>query len=279
MTTRITAIAAALVALATGAAWANAPHKPAHGAAAHGRERAETAHEAPPPAAHAGPHWTYGGEMGPEHWGELTEDFATCGKGHMQSPVDLGGAEITGRFAVTADYRPGPFSVLHNGHTVQVNFPAGSVLASGIARYKLLQMHFHTPSEEQVYGIPYPMVMHFVHVDHAGNLAVLGVLVEEGVFNPELEKVIRAAPRYEQGPRAVPGVTLDPARLLPGNLAVWRYEGSLTTPPCTEGVRWHVATHRVSASAGQIAAIHAIIGDNARPVQPLYGRLLVAGGD
>ena len=230
-------------------------------------------------APHAGPHWGYAGEIGPDHWGEVSEDFAACAKGHMQSPVDLGGAEVAGHFAVAAAYRPGALSVLNNGHTVQVNFPEGSVLTSGINRYKLLQMHFHTPSEETLYGIPYPMALHFVHVDHAGNLAVLGVLFAEGMHNPELDKVIRAAPRSEQGPRAVPGVSFDPARLLPANLAVWRYEGSLTTPPCTEGVRWHVATHRVAASAAQIAAIHAIIGDNARPVQPLYGRLLVAGAD
>lgn len=240
---------------------------------------AAPADHAPAPAGHAGPHWTYAGNAGPDHWGDMSEDFAVCAKGHMQSPVDLGGAETAGRISVRAGYRPGVLTVLNNGHTVQVNFPEGSTLSSGIARYKLVQMHFHTPSEETVYGIPYPMVAHFVHVDASGTLAVLGVLFEEGAHNPELDKVIRAAPRYEQGPRAVAGVTFDPARLLPDNLGVWRYEGSLTTPPCTEGVRWHVATHRVSASAGQIAAIHAIIGDNARPVQPLHGRLLVAGAD
>lgn len=252
------------------------PHRPV------AARTAVTGHAAPaaaPQAAHAGPHWTYQGSSGPEHWVEMSEDFAACGKGHMQSPVDLGGAESAGRLAVTATYRPGPLTVLNNGHTIQVNFPEGSQLASGIARYKLVQMHFHTPSEETVYGIPYPMVAHFVHVDANGNLAVLGVLFEEGAHNPELDKVIRAAPRWEQGATPVAGVTFDPARLLPDNLAVWRYEGSLTTPPCTEGVRWHVAQHRVTASAGQIAAIHAIIGDNARPVQPLHGRLLIAGGE
>jgi len=276
MNKRTLSLLCATALVLTGTAEA-APHeRGAHRAAAPGA-RAGEEHAAP--ASLAGPHWGYGGEAGPEHWGEVSEDFAACAKGHMQSPVDLGGAEVAGHFAVAAAYRPGALSVLNNGHTVQVNFPEGSVLTSGINRYKLLQMHFHTPSEETLYGIPYPMALHFVHVDHAGNIAVLGVLFEEGMHNPELDKVIRAAPRSEQGPRAVPGVSFDPARLLPANLAVWRYEGSLTTPPCTEGVRWHVATHRVAASAAQIAAIHAIIGDNARPVQPLYGRLLVAGAD
>lgn len=259
-------------------------HAPARHAAGHSRTvrpaAAEVSHTASAHApAHSGPHWTYNGAAGPEHWGEMSESFKLCAAGHMQSPVDLGGAEITGHFGVRASYRPGPLTILNNGHTIQVNFPEGSVLSSGIARYKLVQMHFHTPSEEQIYGIPYPMVAHFVHVDAAGNYAVLGVLFEEGAHNPELDKVVRAAPRFEEDAHPVNGVTFDPAKLLPDNLSVYRYEGSLTTPPCTEGVRWHVATHRVSASAGQIAAIHAIVGDNARPVQPLYGRLLVAGAD
>lgn len=273
--------AASLVALALAAtAFAAEPHRPAHAKARPAVVRAEAAApEHAAPAAHAGPHWTYAGQTGPDNWGEMSEDFSQCQKGHMQSPVDLGGAESVGHLSVRAAYRPGALTVLNNGHTVQVNFPEGSVFSSGIARYKLVQMHFHTPSEETIYGIPYPMVAHFVHVDAAGNYAVLGVLFEEGAHNPELDKVIRAAPRYEQGPRTLAAVTFDPARLLPENLGVWRYEGSLTTPPCTEGVRWHVATHRVSASAGQIAAIHAIVGDNARPTQPLYGRLLVAGAD
>jgi carbonic anhydrase len=230
-------------------------------------------------APSAAPHWTYEGEAGPEHWGEISDKFSLCKTGHMQSPIDLGGADVSARFSIQAAYRPGTLSVVNNGHTVQVVFPAGSTLISGIARYKLVQMHFHTPSEETVYGIHYPMVAHFVHVDYAGNYAVLGVLFEEGAPNPELEKIIRAAPRIAGEPRNFEGVNFDPAKLLPANLGVWRYEGSLTTPPCTEGVRWHVARQTVKAGSGQIAALHAIIGDNARPIQPLYGRILVAGAE
>lgn len=232
---------------------------------------------AAPANASGGAHWGYEGEAGPERWGELSPDFKLCKTGHMQSPIDLGGAEIPGKLAVKATYKPGPLTILNNGHTVQANIPEGSTLTSGISRYKLLQVHFHTPSEETIYGIHYPMVAHFVHVDYAGNLAVLGVLFEEGAHNPELDKLIKAAPPHEKEPEAVRGVTFDPAKLLPPSLTVYRFEGSLTTPPCTEGVHWHVATRPVAASAAQIAAIHAIIGDNARPIQPLHGRLLVAG--
>lgn len=271
--------ALALVALVSATAALPSPHEAAKhvpSIAVHG--------SAPQPAAApshpaGSPHWGYDGEHGPDHWGDLSEDYKQCKVGHMQSPIDLGGADVQSRFSVRAAYRPGQLSILNNGHTVQVNFPEGSILSSGISHYKLLQVHFHTPSEEMIYGVPYPMVAHFVHVDYAGNLAVLGVLFEEGANNPELDKIIRAAPREKQDARAVGGVTLDPAKLLPPSLAVWRFDGSLTTPPCSEGVRWHVAMTPVQASAAQIAALHNIIGDNARPIQPRHGRLVVAGAD
>jgi len=255
---------------------------PGHAGAVEQRGRAASSHGSgtPLPApAHSGGHWTYDGQTGPDHWGELSENFKACAVGHMQSPIDLGGADANVPLGVVASYRPGAMTILNNGHTVQVNFPEGSILSSGISHYKLLQVHFHTPSEETVYGVPYPMVAHFVHVDYAGNYAVLGVLFEEGTPNRELDKILRAAPSEEQAPRLVPGVTLDPSKLLPATLPVWRYDGSLTTPPCTEGVRWHVAVHTVQASAAQIAAIHAIIGNNARPTQPRHGRILVSGTD
>lgn len=264
--------------LASGIAWAG------HGAPQRGGEahvaapQIAVAHGASNAApAHAGAHWTYSGETGPEHWGELSDLFKACKTGHMQSPIDLGGADAQAPVSVRANYRPGALTILNNGHTVQVNFPEGSILSSGISHYKLVQVHFHTPSEETVYGVPYPMVAHFVHVDYAGNYAVLGVLFEEGAPNPEFDKILRAAPRTEQAAHPVSGVTFDPAKLLPAKLPVWRYDGSLTTPPCTEGVRWHVAVNPVQASAAQIAALHAIIGNNARPTQPRHGRMLVAG--
>lgn len=238
---------------------------------------APAAAEAKP--AHSAGHWGYAGEAGPEHWGEMADEFKTCKLGRMQSPIDLGGADIEGRIEVRVNYRPGQLTMLNNGHTIQVNFPEGSILSSGISRYKLVQVHFHTPSEETVYGVPYPMVAHFVHADHVGNLAVLGVLFQEGAHNPELDKIVKAAPRQQAAAHVIGGVTLDPALLLPENLSVWRYDGSLTTPPCSEGVRWHVASNPVTASAAQIAAIHAIVGDNARPIQPRNGRLLVSGTD
>lgn len=266
------------VALGLAAGLVGAPLHAQHKPAARHAEAAPAAHAAAPGVSHA-VHWSYEGETGPDHWAELAPENSQCKTGHMQSPIDLGIAAEVGRFKVGVAYKPGPLTILNNGHTVQVQFPEGSTLSSGISRYKLLQVHFHTPSESSLYGIHYPMTAHFVHVDYAGNLAVLGVMFEDGATNPELEKIIKAAPHREQGPTVVPGVTFDPSKLLPANLSVFRYEGSLTTPPCTEGVRWHEATHTVTASASQIAALHAIMGDNARPIQPLYGRVLVKGAD
>lgn len=168
---------------------------------------------------HDKPHWSYGGEGGPEKWGELSQEFALCKTGHMQSPIDLGAADVMGNFSIKAAYKPGPLTLLNNGHTVQAVIAPGSLLTSGIARYKLLQVHFHTPSEEVLYGLPYPMVAHFVHVDHAGNLAVLGVLFEEGAHNAELEKLIRAAPAHESEAETVKGATSIRASCCP---PIWR---------------------------------------------------------
>ncbi len=235
---------------------------------------AQAAHDAAAP-----PHWSYLGHDGPDRWGDLAENYRLCRTGRMQSPIDLGKPDVKARFTVAAAYHAAPLAVLNNGHTVQIELPAGSTLSGGDAQYRLVQIHFHTPSEEAVNGVRAPLVAHLVHSDAAGVLAVLGVLFEEGAANRELAKVIAAAPKHGGDRNQPQGVTFDPAGLLPSDLSVYRFEGSLTTPPCSEGVHWHVATHRMTASAQQIAALHAIMGDNARPIQPAYGRVVVAGGE
>ncbi|MGB7407527.1 MAG: carbonic anhydrase family protein [Pontixanthobacter sp.] len=223
--------------------------------------------------------WSYEGTTGPDYWGSLDPAYEACSKGLMQSPIDLAGANARGEVSVFTDYKPGPLTILNNGHTVQANFASGSRLISGTQTFDLLQVHFHTPSEEELHGEQFPMVAHFVHADSEGSLGVLGVLFEAGdATNPELEKIIASAPRSETSAAAVSGVTLDPRRMVPDVLDVYRFQGSLTTPPCTEGVDWHVAIHPVEASAEQLTTLRGIIGNNARPVQPLNGRLLVAPG-
>ncbi len=226
-------------------------------------------------AGHA-PHWGYDGPDGPGHWGAISPDFATCGTGKAQSPIDIGAFDAHGATTISTDYHAGPLTLLNNGHTVQANFAPGSKLTSGGHDFTLIQVHFHTPSEHIVSGKHYPLVAHFVHADSHGALAVLGVFFEEGAANPELAKLVAAAPAHPETAHAVDGATLDPNGLVPTSHSVYRYSGSLTTPPCTEGVNWHVAMEHMTASGEQIAALHAIMGNNARPVQALNDRHLVS---
>lgn len=221
-------------------------------------------------------HWSYEGEEGPAHWGEMSPEFAICTAGRMQSPIDLGQANTKAGVEVAADYRRGPLTILNNGHTVQVQFDAGSTFTSSGKDFQLVQLHFHTPSEHQLNGKSFPAEVHFVHRNAAGQLAVLGVFIEAGPTNVELAKLIVAAPRMKSEPHLVEGFTFDPRALLPPTLAVYRYMGSLTTPGCGEGVNWHVAADPIQASPSQIAELARIMGNNARPVQPVNNRLVIS---
>ncbi len=220
--------------------------------------------------------WEYQGSRGADRWGQLSADFEMCERGIMQTPIDLGNANAQGEVSLDIDWNTGPLIVLNNGHTVQANFAPGSSITSGGKEFSLLQVHFHTPSEHTVDGEHYPLTAHFVHASEAGELAVVGVMFEEGEANAELQKLVDVAPAQERETMTVDGVSFDPAALLPEDMGIYRYMGSLTTPPCSEGVNWHVVAQPVSASADQIAAMEGIMGMNARPVQLLNGRLLVA---
>ena len=178
------------------------------------------------------PHWSYQGHEGPEHWGALSPEFATCGTGHTQSPIDHGTFDAKHAVTVSTDYHAGPLTLLNNGHTVQANFVTGSTLSSGGHSYGLVQVHFHTPSEEAFNGEHYPMVAHFVHKDTAGKLAVLGVLFEEGAPNVELAKLIAHAPKSETpsarcGATCVSSAAAERAR---SNSANRRYARTMPAP-------------------------------------------------
>lgn len=220
--------------------------------------------------------WSYDGDTGPQHWGDLSAEYALCSTGQMQSPIDLAQAQAVGDLEVSVDWEPSPLTVSNNGKTVQVNFEPGSYMTSSRRVFNLIQVHFHTPSEHTFSGETWPLVAHFVHSTDEGVLGVLGVLFEPGEANGELAKIIAAAEKADAAPRTVADVAVDPRGLLPDELEVFRYMGSLTTPPCSEGVNWHVVEEGVEASAEQIAAMAAMMGMNARPVLPLNGRLLVA---
>jgi len=216
-------------------------------------------------------HWGYQGKGGAAHWGDLQADYATCKLGKLQSPVDIRGTEKADLPALGFHYENGPAEVVNNGHTIQVNLAnAGSAaLASG--SYKLLQFHFHTPSEEKINGKAFPLVAHLVHRNEDGKLSVVAVLFKLGKENPVLAKVFAAMPTEADGKAELPG-GLNPADILPAKQGYYAYIGSLTTPPCSEGVRWQVLKDPVELSAAQLKAFKKLYPMNARPVQPLNGR-------
>ena len=224
-------------------------------------------------------HWAYSGEAGPEHWGDLSAEYATCATGRMQSPIDLAKADAAGEISYEVDYKPVPLTILNNGHTIQFNTGGVGTLSEKDVEYKLLQIHFHAPSEHVVDGKHAPLEAHFVHRSDEGALAVLGVMFVEGAENPALATLIAHMPASVSEPETIEGVTIDPAALLPEDMDIYRYMGSLTTPPCSEGVNWHVLSKHVTASKSQIEMLATQLHKNFRPAQPLNERLLVAPAD
>ncbi len=248
--------------------------------------------EAPPLAPAAGheklatpdtPHWDYGSAEGPRTWGGLSKGFAACSAGKSQSPIDIATSTRTALTPASATHQALGLHVMHaehladginTGHTIQVNYGGADTLVVGDDRYALVQYHFHSPSEHTVKGTRFPMEMHLVHRSAEGRLAVIGVLMTEGKTNAALAPVWSNLPRQKGYEVKVPNVTVDVDELLPTTLTTYRYEGSLTTPPCSEGVRWLVMTTPVEVGPEQVAAFRAIVKDNNRPVQGLNGRVI-----
>jgi carbonic anhydrase len=212
-------------------------------------------------------HWEYDGAMGPENWGK---EFPTCGRGKSQAPLNIKGPFEKVRFSVAPDYKQGQLKIVNNGHTIQVNVPAGSKVRIDGRPFDLLQFHFHRPSEEHIDGKPSAMVIHFVHKNAEGELAVLAVMLREGNENPGIKTLWTHAPKAE-GPEVVPdGVMFNPANLLPREMDFFHYDGSLTTPPCTEKVKFYILKTQVNVSKEQMAEFPFKM--NARPIQPTNGR-------
>ena len=219
--------------------------------------------------AHAGPHWDYEGEMGPENWGK---EFPTCAKGKSQSPLDIKGPFEKVKMSIAPDYKNGQLKVLNNGHTIQVNVEPGSKVRIDGKPYELLQFHFHKPSEELIDGKPAAMVIHFVHKNAEGQLAVIGVLLKEGNENPGIKTIWSNLPATAGAEVTPDKVMFNPANLLPPEFDFYTYEGSLTTPPCTEKVKFFIMKSQVNIGRDQVGAFP--FKKNARPVQPLNGRVI-----
>ena len=221
--------------------------------------------------AAAGAHWGYVGAEGPENWASLSPDFSAC-SGRNQSPIDLAGFVEADLKPIQFSYEAGGTEIINNGHTVQVNYAPGSKIELGGHAFELKQFHFHTPSENHINGKPFPMEAHLVHSDKDGNFAVVAVMFEEGAPNKALEAAWARMPEKAGDKHPLPDAVAAEA-LLPADRDYYRFNGSLTTPPCTEGVWWLVMKEPVSASKEQIEHFsHVMHHPNNRPVQPVNAR-------
>jgi carbonic anhydrase len=231
--------------------------------------------KAEPAQAHAGAHvhWGYAGEGAPERWAELSPENRQCAVGTRQSPIDIREGIRVDLEKIQFDYRPSGFAVLDNGHTIQVNVAPGNALTVMGRRFDLLQFHFHRPSEERINGRQFDMVAHLVHKDPDGKLAVVAVLLERGRDQALVQTIWNNLPLEKGEPLQAPGF-IDLTQLLPVDRAYYTYMGSLTTPPCSEGVLWMVMRSPVQVSSNQINIFSRLYPMNARPIQAGSGRLI-----
>jgi carbonic anhydrase len=227
-----------------------------------------------PALAEGGHHWGYEGEGGPAAWASLDPEFSACKLGHLQSPIDIHGANVADLPAIHFEYRPSPLKIIDNGHTIQVNYAPGSAIEVGGTRYELIQFHFHRPSEEKINGKAHAMVAHLVHRDAAGKLAVVAVLLDKGGASELIDTLWKNLPKEKEKESDVADVRIDASLLLPADRRYYTFAGSLTTPPCSEGVTWFVLKTPLKIADAQTATFARIYPHNARPTQALHGRLV-----
>ncbi|KXH86726.1 carbonic anhydrase [Sporosarcina sp. HYO08] len=221
-------------------------------------------------------HWTYEGKTGPEHWADLNPEFAACTNGKEQSPINIETAQVIEGEEIAdlaINYKPTSVTLSNNGHTIQGTpaNPDNSIVIDN-KEYKLAQFHFHTPSEHQINGQNFDMELHFVHKDVNGQLAVLGLMIKEGASNPYLEEAWSGIPTEVTTEDVQLTEPIDIMSLLPKDIDTFRYNGSLTTPPCSEAVKWVVLETPIEMSKEQIDTFRKIFPDNHRPILPLNQR-------
>ena len=251
------------------------------------------------PKKHNKPHWAYSGSEGPSHWGSLAKEYSTCSAGHNQSPINLTSTTPDKLFKLNFNYQSVPMSILNNGHTIQINYNTvnnsdenkieiggksylmssavqhnSSISISGEV-YKLLQIHFHSPSEHQVVGESFPLEAHFVHINAQNQLAVIGVIFKLGNSNNFLSKLWKQMPTSAGPAKTYNNILVNGGELLPENKSHYHYRGSLTTPPCSEGVRWFVMKNHTQVSQSQVHKFNSIVGKNNRPIQPRNQRFVL----
>ena len=222
-------------------------------------------------------HWTYEGPTGPEHWGDLDPEYAACKVGKEQSPIDIRNAEKAELPPIRFEYRNGPLRIINNGYTaVRVNYTPGNgnFLIVGDKGYELTQFHFHHPSEEYIHGKPSDMVAHLMHQASDGQVAAVSVLFKAGRANGIVQQLWEHMPDTPGKEEVIAGVEVNPTGLLPRDTSYYTYMGSLTAPPCSEGVTWFVLKTPVDISAEEISAFAKLYPHDVRPLQPLNGRVV-----
>ena len=217
-------------------------------------------------------HWEYAGATGPAHWAELSPNYHACA-GANQSPIDLVGMVDADLPPIRFDYSATGTEVVNNGHTIQVAFASGSSIDLDGRTFALRQFHFHAPSENLVAGESFPMEAHLVHADSDGKLAVIAVMFSLGEANAALAEAWAKMPEAP-GRNTLP-TAISATDILPAERGYYRFNGSLTTPPCSEGVRWLVMKEPVSFSAAQLQRFTRTIAPNNRPIQPLNARVVL----
>jgi len=215
--------------------------------------------------------WSYKGDTGPEHWGELDPAYRLCRDGKAQSPIDLKWSQPRASL-LNFHYLASPLRVVDTGHTVQVNFKPGSTVLIRGKRYNLLQVHFHSTSEHTISSRSYPVEAHFVHERGVGERAVVAVMFKEGGKNEAIERIWSRIPKEKYKEAVYEGETINPMELIPRVQTRYYYIGSMTTPPCTEGVTWNILNTPLEMSSDQIEAFRSLYAGNNRPLQPLNGR-------
>ncbi len=216
-------------------------------------------------------HWGYSGHEGSKNWATLSSDNFAC-SGKNQSPINLSGFIEADLAPISFNYGLGGYEILNNGHTVQINYKKGSSIALDGITFNLLQFHFHAPSENHIKGSSYPLEAHLVHADKDGNLAVVAVMFKEGYENSGLKDAWTIMPEHAGDKHQLPK-QLSVNNILPNNREYYRFNGSLTTPPCSEGVRWLVMKNAITASKQQIDAFASVLHEpNNRPLQPVNAR-------
>jgi carbonic anhydrase len=218
--------------------------------------------------------WSYSGATGPAKWAKLDKGFAACGQGKTQSPIDIPDAEARkGDLPpLLFDYRPSPLRIVDNGHTIQVNYAPGSTVSVGGTRYELVEFHFHKPGEEKISGKGHDMEAQLVHRSKDGKIAVVAVLLDEGKESALIKTLWANLPQTKDKENVVDAVKINALELIPRDKGYYAFAGSLTTPPCSEDVKWFVLKTPMQVSADEVARFAKSYPMNARPVQELNAR-------